>query len=310
MGSRVTPNSPKVVVKSAKSSSDDGEYAITSPLIDSAKKSKQPSESKKRNKLEKVEASIADSVGREKATRDDQMPTKAKSHFNLRRIFFKSQIVDERSNSTKSIETSSDLYSNGIQSARPVLSRLNHKSTSSLKRAISHKLSFAFSSKLLGKNLSRINSASVINANDVTTQRVRPRPRRDQSQSSLTETTDSEELQRVNRTKSTRFSAVGSQDELGQADYGHGAMSSQLSGLSPGSLSIKGIHGAETPTVRDDVSRAISQSSKINRENAKPLSSNSNGSIAIITRYSNYEECLNETMALLTKKGINCKANK
>ena len=303
MESRASPNSWKVTPKSGKFWQN---HVISTSLT--SKESEQSSENKKRNKFGKPrkDASIAGLTGRllEMPDNEEEMwPTKAKSHFNLRRIFSKSQIADERSNSARSIETDSDHAANGQQI-------LNHKS-SSLKKCLSRKLSFAFSTKLLGKNLSRINSASTVNKSDVTGKRVCPtRHCRDQSQSSLADT-DSDE-QRVNRAKTIRFSAIDLPDEFDQAD----GQTDNESGTEPfwfwpSTDNVQVPIKDSVPTIdRLGSSARVDQAAKINRQQELPLTSKSGSSVAIITRYSNYAECLDEAVELLSKKGINCKTEK
>lgn len=327
--SRAATNSSKVTLKWTKCKLDEGKRAITTSL--GKTESEQSSERKEPNKLGKPGevASIDDATSRAHAksftatadTVDDKrFPGKGKcqSAFNLRKIFFsKRQIADERSNSGKSIKMNSD-------HGQPCQQGLNQKSP--LKMTFSRRLSFAFTSKLLGRNLSQINSAPTLEMSSrqvIGKREFCPPRRRDASEGSLVETSDSDE-QRINRgAKSTRISAIDSADELDQGqplwcDNGsacHSAVDTPFSSVSSllanrGNVPIKeSIH--TTIDCLDGPWARTHEAAKINRQKAMPLMTAKKGSsVVIITRYSNYAECLDEAVSLLIKKGINYKADK
>lgn len=380
--SRAVPNVRKVNVKLEKCKQlEASKGAITTSLTDDANQSSSecdctsPQFDSNRNKVGKLRKdSSIDQLSaslHDKPNYVDQMwPHHGKTRFNLRRIFSKSQISDQRSNkSDRSIECDSgDDDGNGRSNGNVQI--LSHGSNYSLRKILSRRFSFAFATKSkLFPDRSQINSASTtINntnndydndfvvdgssiQNECNKKRVECRLfRRRQSVSSLAETTDSDE-QRVNRSKTIRYSRVDSEDEHHhhqqqqqqhsiEADGHLGSSSINVSTImwdnaQPGSItntseSKQSISSISISSIVNSSSSGTSASTnlsadqllnvretrvnamkKINRKKTIPFGRGGiTTSVAIITRYNNYEECRNEAVGLLTKKGINCKADK
>lgn len=278
-------------------------------------------------------------------------PTMAKSHFNLSGIFSRPQIADERSNWSESIaerhhQSADHCGPSPSPSSQQVLSHT--LSFSSLRQSLARRLTSAFSTKFFScKNLWQVNSASAAGnksgggVGDLTTavastvtagKRAFSRLllRRDQSdQSSLTETTDSDE-QRVNRpSKSLRCRSLLDTHSLDQTDGQNWHWHQQwdtVSSISSTSSSTDTFSSAHSSLSSSSSSghhqESLACSSKSTSETVRPVVNRQKttttagmlrlkgSSLVIITRYSNYEECRREVLRIFSRKGIICKAEK